>query len=161
MNFFGPLPAAISRMISLVAVTATVAVDVDDAGAPIVRGVQDEAQFRLHRTAEIERQIAGHAFAAVAEVLKDARQLLVSGRTVDDETHRAVLAVADHENDGLMKPRVAHLRRRDQKLPGQELPLRRVDGGRRSPEQHRGRKQRRERHKQPQRTEHGHGFTAR
>jgi len=49
MNFFGPVLAAISRTMSLLARHGDVAGDIHRAVAAIIRAVQHEGQFLLHR----------------------------------------------------------------------------------------------------------------
>jgi hypothetical protein len=76
----------------------------------ILGAVQHEAELRLHRTAKEDAHPAAHFGSVLAKRLEKFGERPLPHRPVDDQTHRAVLVVAHHEDHGARKPRIAHRR---------------------------------------------------
>ncbi len=94
------------------------AVDIDGAGAVIVGAVNDEADLGLHGAAGEQPNGALGALAVDAEGVQQLRDRQFLAGPVDHDAERAILVVLHHQDDRVLKSRVAHLGRGDQKLAG-------------------------------------------
>jgi tripartite-type tricarboxylate transporter receptor subunit TctC len=74
----------------------------------ILGAVQHEAKLGLHRAAKEDPHPPAHFGGAFAKRLEKLGEWPLPHRPVDDQTHRAVLVVAHHQDDGARKTRIPH-----------------------------------------------------
>ncbi len=85
----------------------------------IIRRMQDESAAGLDRPAEMDATVVERGRRFDAELLHQGRPGHIFEKTIDDQTHRAILVVGAEIDHGPREARILHLRHGDEKMAGE------------------------------------------